>query len=284
MGVFDHLRSALSITLITANLVFWMLPLVVLGIVKLVVPASRHAIDPILDAIYRIAAGFDDLWLRRAMGIDWVRHRPPVRSDEVCIVLSNHVCWADVLVLQSVIAREGPLLKFLTKRELVWIPIFGVIFWAFDMPLLRRRTRANEDEATRRRLDAEALRSACSAVVRRPAALMNFAEGTRFSEAKRDAQDAPHRALLRPRVGGLHALTQALEGTLESIVDVTLVYPEGATFWQFLAGRVPEVGVELERVPITEVPREREALAEWLDERWRRKDRAIQQGRAQAAG
>ena len=150
MSLFDHVKSVASITVITLNLLFWVPPILVLSLVKLLVPASRRVTDRALEGCYRLAVAVDDAWLRGVIGIRWDRPFPPVSSDEVSIVLSNHVCWADILVLQSVLCREGPLLKFLTKRELAWIPIFGVIFWAFDFPLLRRTTKEGQSESERR--------------------------------------------------------------------------------------------------------------------------------------
>ena len=279
MTVLEHARSLLSITVVTVNLVIWLLPLIVVSLAKLALPPLRRVLDPVLDGIYRNALRIDDLWLRRVMGIAWPRPDHGVPHDAVSIVLSNHVCWADILVLQSVMSRRGPLLKFLTKRELLWIPIFGIIFWAFDFPLLHRRASAGGDETARRRADAEALRVACDAVRRHPAALLTFAEGTRFTEEKRRARESPYRTLLPPRVGGLVSLREALGDDLQEVVDVTLIYPEDATFWRFLCGRVPEVGVDVERIPAARVPRERAALIEWLDARWARKDRMILEAR-----
>ena len=209
------------------------------------------------------------------MRIEWDRPDHGLRRDAPTLVLANHVCWADILILQSVLSRTGPLLKFLAKRELLWMPIFGVVFWAFDFPLLRRRATGDVDEETRRRADAAALETACAALRRHPAALLTFAEGTRFSEEKRVARESPYQTLLPPKVGGLASLRDALDGAVAEIVDVTLAYPEDASFWRFLCGRVSRVEVDVDRVPIDDVPRERDAMIEWLDERWRRKDRLI---------
>jgi 1-acyl-sn-glycerol-3-phosphate acyltransferase len=191
------------------------------------------------------------------------------------------VSWADILLVQSVLVRDGPLLKFLTKRELVFIPVLGVIFWAFDFPLLRRQTRGSKDVEARRRADAEALSSACEVVRARPAALMNFAEGTRLTEEKRLASASPYRHLLTPRVGGLSALVEALGDDLVSIVDVSLIYPETPSFWAFAAGQVGPIEIEIERITIAELPGGREALSGWLAEQWRRKDERIDHVRAQ---
>ena len=276
MTPLDHLKSAVSITVITLNLAIWVLLLVVLGSAKFLLPPFRGGIDSLLALVYRTAVRINDLWLRGVMGISWDRPEAGVAKDEVCIVLSNHASWSDILILQSVISLDGPLLKFLSKRELVFIPIFGVIFWAFDFPALRRGAKGTVDEATRRRMDAEALDAACDAVREHPAAMMVFAEGTRFSEEKRESMSSPYRTLLPPRVGGLASIREALAEDADILLDVTLAYPEEASFWLFLSGRLKTVGVVIDRIPLETVPSSREGLIPWLSDRWQRKAARIE--------
>ena len=71
----------------------------------------------------------------------------------------------------------------------------------------------------------------------------------------------------------------ALEGDLVSVVDVTIVSPEHPAFWPFLSGRLAEIDVRAERIPAGELPSGREALAAWLDQRWRAKDEALEKAR-----
>ena len=205
MGLLDHLRSTISIIVLTANLSFWGIGLVLLGLLKAIVPASRRWADARLAAAYRGAVAVNDAWLRGVIGLEWDRPETGLGRDEICIVVSNHGCWADILLVQSAVTRDGPLLKFLTKRELLYIPVLGVIFWAFDFPLLRRGKRAGVDKAEQRRLDAEALASACDVVRSNPAALMNFAEGTRFTEEKRAKSESPYRPPLSRQLGSQYS-------------------------------------------------------------------------------
>lgn len=285
MRAVDHAKSVLSIAVITLNLAFWIVLVLLASAVKALPGGDGGVADRWLDGIYRAAVAVDDAWLRGVMGIRWSRPPTGLARDEVSVVIANHASWADILLLQSVVTSPGgPLLKFLAKRELLFVPIVGVICWAYDMPLLRRRSRAGEDDAARRRADAEALREACASVRAQPAALMSFAEGTRFTPEKMRAAGSPYRALLPPRVGGLSALLDALEGSVRSVVDVTIVYPGEASFWRFLAGRVPDVTIEAERVPIEALPGDREGRRAWLEARWAAKDRRIEAVRGAGVG
>jgi 1-acyl-sn-glycerol-3-phosphate acyltransferase len=178
--------------------------------------------------------------------------------------------------MQSVIARNGPILKFLAKRELILIPIFGAIFWAFDFPILRRRTRGNGLEAGRRRRDLDAIKDACRILTMRPATLVNFVEGTRVTEEKRRDRSSPYTHLLEPRVGGFSALLDALDGQSLRILDLTLKYSEPQSFWRFLAGEIEVIEIDSAVIDPSEVPKIREARAAWLADRWVVKDRQLE--------
>jgi 1-acyl-sn-glycerol-3-phosphate acyltransferase len=275
LSPWSQVKAAISLLIIALNLVFWCIPLFALALAKGIWPGARSWADPVLDSIYRIAMRIDDAWLKGVMGVRW--SAPPIElsADRSVIVLANHTSWADILLMQSVIVRRGPVLKFLVKRELLSNPIFRVIFWAFDFPILRRRARTGEDENERRNRDLEAIKEACRILTRRPAALVNFAEGTRFSEAKRLRQASPYIHVLEPKVGGLSALLDALEREELEILDLTLKYRPPQSFWMFLAGESGPIEIDAEILDADEVPDGMDARADWLAARWARKDRMI---------
>ena len=279
MSIRSHLLSALSLAVITLNLVLWCVPLIVLAGMKALFPFLRRSCDAAMDWIYRAAVVVDDAWLRSVVGIEWDQPDLGLRRDESVLVISNHASWADIFMIQSVIARRGPALKFLAKRELIYVPILGLILWAFEFPLLRRRAAEGEGEGARRAADLTAIREACRSVRHRPAGLLNFAEGTRFTEAKRAAGSGEYAYLLPPRVGGFAALLDGLEGAAERVIDLTLIYTEPVSFWAFLGGASPRVRLEASWVAADEIPPDRSGRATWLAERWQRKEHLIEAAR-----
>ena len=108
------------------------------------------------------------------------------------LVVSNHRSWVDILVLQSIFNRRIPFLKFFLKRELIWVPLLGLAWWALDFPFMRRYS---SDFLARhphlRGKDLEATRRACERFRRMPTSVMNFVEGTRFTDAKRIETGSP---------------------------------------------------------------------------------------------
>jgi 1-acyl-sn-glycerol-3-phosphate acyltransferase len=275
LSIASHCKALISLLAITLNLAFWCVPILVLGLIKGAVPSLRKPLNAVLEWTYRSAVRIDDAWLKGVTGLCWSFPPLELGRTENVIVLSNHVSWADIFLIQSLVAREGPILKFLAKRELIFVPIFGAIFWAFDFPIVRRRSSRGGVESERRRVDFEAIKEACRVLELHPAALVNFAEGTRFTEAKRVRQESDYTHLLAPRVGGLSAVLDALAENPPAILDVTLKYAQNRSFWEFLGGEGGLVEIDAVVIEASEIPSQREARAVWLSERWARKDQQI---------
>lgn len=268
-----HLRAGTCLAGIALNLIFWGL-LLLLVLPAKAVPRTRPWFRRVSNRIYRAAVRVDNALLRRISGASWNVEELTLDCSRPHIVLANHRSWADILIVQSVVATRGPIVKFLCKRELLYVPIFGLIILAFDFPVLRRRSRSGSDPAHRREDDRRRVTTASAALLDSPAAILSFAEGTRFAEAKREALGGPYEHLLPPRAGGLAAMLDALGPGEGSIVDLTLAYPRAVSFWEFLGGAAGPVNVRWETIPIADVPRER--VQEWLNDRWRRKDAQLQ--------
>ncbi|MCY3928105.1 MAG: acetyltransferase [Acidobacteria bacterium] len=272
MTLHRHLRAAICLAGITLNLVFWVILLLLLLPAK-APRRTRSSFRRLANRIYRRAVRVDNALLRHVSGATWRCEELTLDPARPHIVLANHRSWADILIVQSVVATSGPIVKFLCKRELLYVPIFGLIILAFDFPVLRRRSRRGSDPAHRREDDRRRVTAASAALLDSPAAILSFAEGTRFTEAKREALGGPYEDLLPPRAGGLAAMIEALAPGEGTIVDLTLAYSRAVSFWEFLGGAAGPVNVRWETIPIADVPPER--AQEWLNDRWRRKDELL---------
>jgi len=261
--------SAVSLSAITLNLLFWIPALVVLALLKTIIRQTTvvSVFDVIVDRIYRIAVWFNHFWLTRVLKIKLDIHGK-VPSDRMsnCIVISNHRSWFDILLLQSMVVRNGPLLMFLIKQELIYVPVVGWICMALDFPRLNRgKTAAGRDR------DYASVATASQ----RPGALMNFIEGTRFTPEKHDKQGSEYRHLLKPRSGGFRVMLQNLPEA--PIFDFTLVYPkDGLTFWQCLSGDHLNYQVYINMFQASEIPQN---PIGWLTQRWQEKDQLLANGR-----
>ncbi len=203
------------------------------------------------------------------------------------LVASNHQSWVDILVLQKIFNRRIPMLKFFLKRQLIYVPVIGLAWWALDFPFMQRKGGSSGPK------DLERARKACEKFRVVPTSVINFLEGTRFTQEKHDRQHSPYRHLLKPKVGGIATALTTLGGQFHRMLDVTIVYPDGPpTFWDILSGQMRAVTV---RVRQREIPQElmvgdyladkafRGRMQEWVNSLWTDKDALLGELKRSAA-
>ena len=283
-------RGVIAFLLLVLNTLFWCALLFVLSLVKLVLPAKRVRvqIDPLLNEIATRWIAGNGAWMRLTQHTTWnVAGVAELRYEGWYLVNCNHQSWVDIFVLQHVFNRRIPMLKFFLKQQLIYVPVIGLAWWALDFPFMRRHSQAALSKHPELRLeDRETTRRACEKFALVPTCVMNFAEGTRFTKQKQQAQESPYRHLLKPKAGALALALNAMGEKFHSLIDVTIVYPDGVpTFWQFLRGSTPEVVVRVRQLPIpTEFragdyagdPAFRNRFQGWLARQWAEKDRQIE--------
>jgi 1-acyl-sn-glycerol-3-phosphate acyltransferase len=275
--------------LMVINALFWVPILLVFSSLKLILPfkAVRLAIDPILLSIAEAWIWGNSAWMALTQRTTWdVQGLEGLDANSWYMVNSNHQSWVDILVLQHLLNRRIPLLKFFLKQQLIWVPVMGLAWWALEFPFMRRHT---EDYLKKhpemRGKDQETTRKACAKYALIPTSVMNFLEGTRFTRAKHAKQLSPYHHLLKPKAGGMALALNAMGDKFQAILDVTIVYPDGApTFTDFLLGKVHRIVVRVRGLPIpkhlmagdyAQDPAFREAFAQWVQQLWREKDAQI---------
>ena len=285
----ENIRGSLAFAFIALNTVLWCLPVYCLGIVRLLLPVLQRT--ALATTMFRCVDGWVACarWMAFSLGVVRLHTRvtecaavPPLRSDGWYLVVCNHQSWADILVLVFALFGRIPQFKFVAKRQLLWVPFIGIALWLLDFPLVRRysRERLLANPALRQR-DRQAIRRACASFRERPTSVLNFAEGTRFTVAKRDAQASPYARLLKPKVGGLALVLEQLKDRLDGVVDVTIAYADTRstqpipTFWQFLCGRCRTVRVEVRALPLPSG--DSKALRDWIEGLWAEKDARLRE-------
>lgn len=205
------------------------------------------------------------------------------------LVIANHQSWADILILFVALHGRMPFLRFFLKDALKYLPIIGLVCWAMEFPFMKRHSKeALAKNPTLRNQDLETTRRKCAVYTRQPVALVNFLEGTRFTDAKRDAQTSPYTHLLKPRSAGLAFTLNAMGEQFAGIVDVTLVYgptPAGRSkLWSWLCGEQGDAQLHLKVHPLlTELIRGdyehdtvfRADFHRWVADLWAEKDARI---------
>jgi 1-acyl-sn-glycerol-3-phosphate acyltransferase len=275
--------------LLALNALFWVPILLVFAIVRLILPVKkvRLLIDPVLVAIAETWISGNSGWMKLTQRTEWdVDGIAGLDPNNWYLVNSNHQTWADIFVLQHLFNRRIPLLKFFIKDQLKWVPVMGLAWWALDFPFMRRHSEEYlKQHPEMRGKDQAATRKACEKFALIPTSVMNFLEGTRFTPAKHQRQASPYRHLLKPKAGGIALALNAMGDRFQAILDVTIVYPDGApNFWEFLCGKLKRVIVRVQILPVpahlmksdySNDAATREAFAVWVRQLWQDKDAQI---------
>ncbi len=289
------LRVPVATLLLIASTVLHVTPLFIVALFKACVPvrAIRHVCDRVLVAIAESWIAFNSGMIRVLTRMRFtVQIDADLRRNGHYLVLANHQSWVDIPVLQAIFNRRIPFLRFFLKSQLFWVPLLGLAWWALDFPFMKRYSKqmlAKHPELAGR--DIAATRRACEKFRHIPVSVMNFVEGTRLTAEKHRQQASPFLYLLRPKAGGVAFVINALGDALQSILDVTIVYPDGRhTLKDLFSDRIPEVCVHVRELPVPAAivngsyeadPAAREQAQQWINELWNEKDARI--GRMRAA-
>ena len=276
--------------LMVLNALFWVPILLLVSFVKLLIPikAVRLLIDPLLLHIAEAWIAGNSGWMRLTQRTTWdVQGIEGLNYRSWYLVNCNHQSWVDILVLQHLFNRRIPLLKFFLKQQLIWVPVMGLAWWALEFPFMRRHSEEFlKQHPEMRGKDQETTRKACEKYALIPTSVMNFLEGTRFTPAKQQRQKSPYKHLLKPKVGGMALALNAMGDKFQAILDVTIVYPDGApTFSQFVTGKLHRITVRVRPLSVPQHlvqgdyagdPAVREAYQQWVHQLWLDKDAQIE--------
>jgi len=289
----SSVKGVISLALFCLNTVFWVLLFIPVIWVKLIIPHAgfRHRCSLVLIFFAARWVDCNSLILRMTQNIQWdVRGIGELDPKGSYLVVSNHRSWADTFVVQNILRRRIPFLKFFIKQELIWIPFLGLAWWALDFPFMKRYSRQFlEKHPELRGKDIEAALKSCEKFKKYPVSIMNYLEGTRFDFQKRQQQNAPYQHLLLPKAGGVALVFSAMGDFLSGVLDITIVYPENEPpvgFWELLNGNITRIVVRVNALPVPgdvagknyqEDKTYRENIQQWVNRLWQEKDRRIEE-------
>ena len=138
------LRLALLSLLIVLNTLVHALPLLLVALFKALLP-----FEGLRQVLNRVLTGLAERWIAMNSGmIDrFTRTRfevdlpPSLQPEGHYLVLANHQSWVDIVVLQKIFNRRVPFMRFFLKRQLIWVPVLGLAWWALDFPFMGRYSR-----------------------------------------------------------------------------------------------------------------------------------------------
>jgi 1-acyl-sn-glycerol-3-phosphate acyltransferase len=282
----SFLIGIIATLLLGVNVLFWPIFVFIFSILKVILPfpALRRWFDQILPWLAENWISCNSGWMRLTQKTKWdVQGLEGLSCYGWYLVSSNHQSWVDIFAMQHLLNRRIPLMKFFLKRELIWVPVMGIAWWALDFPFLRRHSAEYlKKNPAQKGKDFATTRKACEKFAARPTSVMIYPEGTRFSKSRHARQQSPYQYLLRPKAGGIALALSVLGEKFHSLLNITIVYPDGIpTFWDFLCGKVKRISLRIREVELPqrlmrgdyEGDRDfRTEFQQWVEQLWQEKD------------
>jgi 1-acyl-sn-glycerol-3-phosphate acyltransferase len=283
------IKGPIAASLFALNTIFWCALLYPFITLKIIIPSVPFK-NRCRSVMIRIAESWiacNDLEMRLMHKIRWhIRGLENLHDDRSYLVCANHQSWVDIVVLQHVFNKRIPLLRFFLKQELIYVPVLGAAWWGLDFPFMKRYSRSYlEKYPEKKGQDIESIRRAGMKFRGSPTSVLTFAEGTRFTPEKRQAQRSPYRNLLVPKAGGIASVLDAMGSQFDGFLDVTIHYPEGPkSLWGLFSGQLNEIVVRIEKIKIPndllqgnylEDERFREGIQAWVRRIWEKKDQLL---------
>lgn len=264
-------------------------PIIIAGVMKCLLP---------LPAIWRLISTFCNkmmffwceslaLVLQLNPRLKWnVQGLEGLNPQHWYLLICNHQSWADIVVLCVLLRRYIPMNKYFLKQQLFWVPFLGLACWALDMPFMRRYSRRYLLRHPQRRgKDVETTRHSCEKFRHHPTTIVNFVEGSRFTERKRQLLRSPYQHLLAPKAAGAAMVLNVLGRQFDKLLNVTLCYPENqqTPFRDMLSGKLTCIVVHVHLLPIDQTLHRddindkafKRHFQSWLAALWQEKDQQL---------
>ncbi|CAM3890994.1 putative acyltransferase YihG [Vibrio aerogenes CECT 7868] len=278
----------INLFLVLLNTAFCSVMICLTAVVKLVLPSKELKLyaTKLANLMMWLWATLNLKILSLSNHVEWdIQGGETLHKDGWYLMISNHISWADIVVLCSVFKDKIPMPKFFLKYQLLYIPFIGMSCWALDMPFMRRYSRGYLIRHPEKRgQDLETTRRSCTKFKHIPTTVVNYVEGTRFTPDKKTNQPE-YEFLLSPKSGGIAYTLAAMGALFENIIDVTLAYPDNleTPFKDMLMGKMKRIIVHIDILPVDEQVRGdyfndkpyKRQFQKWLSNVWAQKDQRL---------
>lgn len=284
----------LSIALTIVVTILCSVPIILAGLVKLLLPVPFVWRKVSLFCNFMMYCWCEGLALLLHLNpwLKWdVQGLEGLSKKNWYLLVCNHHSWADIVVLCVLFRKQIPMNKYFLKQQLAWVPFIGLACWALDMPFMKRYSRAYLlRHPERRGKDVETTRRSCEKFRAHPTTIVNFVEGSRFTEEKRQQTHSPYQHLLPPKAAGIAMALNVLGSQFDKLLNVTLCYPENdrTPFFDMLSGKLTRIVVRVDMQPIQEELHGdyvndkgfKRRFQRWLNTLWSEKDVLIEEIKA----
>jgi len=272
-----------------ANLALWGGLIILFGLVKLVIPNGRVRTwwNTVMHALMFSFGRISVILIRLFNNVDIeCAVHGELAKDRWYLIIANHLSYLDIVLLIEFATYRIPAPKFFLKKELIWLPFVGLGAWALDMPFMHRFTKKYVEKYPHKKgKDLETTKKYCEKFKTVPTTVINFVEGTRFTQEKHIAKQSPYTNLLPPKAGGVSFTLAAMGDLFTNVLDISLLYPENKKhpMMEMLSGKMTKIIIDVSVTPIPELQQDtqrsddefRVYFQNWLNGLWKDKDARI---------
>ncbi len=214
----------------------------------------------------------------KVLGVEFVMTGDDVPPQENALIFANHQQMPDIVVIMMLAYRKGRLgdMKWFVKHVIKYVPGIGWGMQFLDCLFLKRDWMADKPRilATFQKILTHKV----------SIWLITFVEGTRITPAKlaaaREFAAQKNLPLLNyvmlPRTRGFTSALEGLKGHVDAVYDLTIGYETGIPrLYQMYGGAVKRVHLDVRRFPIASLPVTETERAQWLVQRFVRKDKIM---------
>lgn len=282
----SYLLFIISVMFVTLNTMQTSVTTAACAILKIIFPwqSSTLFFSRIANKSMWLWATLNHFMLNKVNNIHWeVEKEGELNKNGWYLMLSNHLSWTDIVIICSVFKDSIPMPKFFLKQQLLYVPFVGLACWGLDMPFIKRQSKKQLlKNPNKRFVDKDTIKKSCEKFQHISTTVVNYAEGTRFTEEKHKIAGSPYQHLLKPKVGGFNYALQAMGDQFDKIIDVTIAYPENkeTPFKDLLMGKLTRIDVHVRTLNLSEKvlsvqandPKARAYLNTYLNDIWAEKD------------
>ncbi|MBK2086064.1 acetyltransferase [Francisella adeliensis] len=272
--------------LINSAIVF--LPVIFFSVLKLIIPIKsvKYHCTTAVQALASFWVSFAILVteLFSPTEIEFEQNAE-LRRKNSYLIISNHKSWLDTLILILAFHKKIAFPKFFMKFQMFFVPLIGIVCWALEFPAMKRYSKEYiAKHPDKEGKDIEMTKEYCQSLSDRPTTIVNFVEGTRYTDQKAKKSNYSH--LLRPKAGGIAVILKSLSGKMTGILNTTIVYENpNQTLWDFMIRKTKKIKVKVDFIPIAEVPlgdyfnnaNDKKTFQNWLNNLWLKNDKYIDQ-------
>ena len=114
---FLHIKAVCSLAFLIVNLSAALVPALLLGLAKRIVPSAASRIDPALDAVYRATVRHDDWWFQRVLGLRWKDPELPLKRDGRYLVITEASAPETRIFFKDLQASDSTVKGLLTDAD-----------------------------------------------------------------------------------------------------------------------------------------------------------------------